>query len=175
MNDAVESIRPELERSDRSDVHGVWIRRFGVGLLAVVVVLALLNVFGQRASTTTARSAAADLTVHAPTRVRAGLLFQGKITIVAHQDLSKSSLVLGSGWLDGITMNTNEPSASTESSGPDGALVLSLGSLRAGQTFVQYFDYQVNPTSNSSRRQGVTLDSDGAPVVSVTRTMTVFP
>jgi hypothetical protein len=175
MHDAVESIRPEIDRSDRSDVHGVWIRRFGICLLVAVVILALFNVFGQRASTSTARSPVADLTVHAPTTVRAGLLFQGKITIVAHQDLAKASLVLGSGWIDGLTLNTNEPSAASETSGPSGALVLSLGALKAGQTFVQYFDYQVNPTSNSSRRQQMTLESGGTPVVSMTRTMTVFP
>jgi len=175
MNDAVESIRPELDRSDHSDVHGVWIRRFGICLLGAVVILALFNVFGQRASTSTARAAAADLTVHAPTTVRAGLLFQAKITVVAREDLPKTSLVLSHGWIDGFTMNTNEPSATSEASGPGGALVLSLGSLRAGQTYVQYFEFQVNPTSNSSRRQNVTVESDGAPVVSMTRTMTVFP
>jgi hypothetical protein len=175
MHDAVESIRPELDRSDRSDVHAVWVRRLGLCLMAAVVILALFNVFGQRASTLTGRSTEVDLAVHAPTTVRAGLLYQGEFTIVAHQDLTKVTLVLSRGWIDGFTVNTDEPSASSETSTADGGLELSVGSLQAGQTFVQYFDYQVNPTSVSSRRQDATVMSDGAPVVSVTRTMTVLP
>jgi hypothetical protein len=83
--------------------------------------------------------------------------------------------VLSSGWIDGLTLNTNEPSAPSETGGPNGSLVLSLGSLQAGQTFVQYFEYQVNPTSVGSRDQDMTLASDGAPVVSIARTLTVVP
>lgn len=82
---------------------------------------------------------------------------------------------MGSGWVDGLTINTDEPSASTETSGPGGSLVLSLGSLKAGETFVQYFEYQVNPTSVSSRVQQVTLRSRGVDLVSVRRTMTILP
>ena len=51
-------------------------RRTLLGLLAVLPVLALLNVFGQRPSTTSARAAAGDLAVTAPARLRSGLIFQ---------------------------------------------------------------------------------------------------
>lgn len=175
MHDVIEVIRPELNNSDRSDVHGVWIRRFGLLLLLAVVVLALSNVFGQRATTASAHSTAADLIVHSPTRVRAGLLYQAKITVVARQAIPAASLVLSSGWLDGLTQNTNEPTAPTETSGPGGSVTLTLGRLGPGQTFVQYLDYQVNPTSLSSRSQIVTLRSQGEPIVAVRRTLTVIP
>jgi hypothetical protein len=175
MHDVIESIRPAIDRSDRSDVHGVWIRRFGLLLLLSVTVLALFNVFGQRSSTVSAHSATADLVVHSPTRVRAGLLYQAKITIVARQAIPSASLQLSAGWIDGLTQNTSEPSAVSETSGPDGSLILTLGRLNPGQTFVQYLDYQVNPTSSSSRTQVVTLRSGSTPIVALHRTVTVIP
>lgn len=175
MSEAIDTIRPEIERSDRSDIHGVWIRRAGMLLLLAIAVLALLNVFGQRSSTASVHSAAADLTVHGPTRVRAGLLYQDKITVTAHQTIPKAALVLSSGFLDGLTQNTNEPSAVSETSGPGGSLVLTLGKLIPGQTFVQYLDYQVNPTSSGTRDQDVTLQSASAPIVTLRRQLTVIP
>jgi hypothetical protein len=175
MRNAMEVIEPELERSDRSGVYGVWVRRTGMLLMAAVTVVALCNVFGQRASDASGSSAAATVIVHSPSRVRAGLLFQGRITVEAHQALPAATLVLSRGWVDGLTMNTAEPSPSTQTSGPGGSLILGIGALHAGETFVQYFEYQVNPTSVSSRVQQVTLRSSGADVVSVRRTMTILP
>jgi hypothetical protein len=175
MHDVIEAIRPELDSSDRSDIHGVWVRRFGLLLLAAVAVLALLNVFGQRASTVSADSPAATLTVHSPTRVRPGLMYQATITVVAKRAIPAASIVLSRGWIDGLTQNTNEPSASTETSGPGGSLVFVIGPMRPGQTFVQYLEYQVNPTSISSRDQTVTIRSHRLPLVALHRTMTVIP
>jgi hypothetical protein len=153
----------------------VWIRRAGITLLAVVVVVALCNVVGQRASSATVHAAAADITVHAPTRVRPGLLFQARVTVVAHETLPKTELVFDKGWIDGLTINTNEPSASNETSAPGGGLSLTVGTLQAGQSYTHYFEYQVNPTSSSGRTQTVTVRSNGVPVVSLSRTLTVIP
>jgi hypothetical protein len=113
--------------------------------------------------------------VRAPSHARAGLMFQAKFTIVARQPIKAATLVLGSGWLDGITQNTNEPSASTETSAPNGGLSLSLGSLQPGQTFVQYLELQVNPTTAGTKPQPVTLDSGSTRLLSLDHTMTVFP
>jgi hypothetical protein len=175
MPDVIAPLSPDRRHSERAAVYGVWIRRFGVGLLLAVVVVALCNVLGQRASDATVRASAADITVHAPTRVRPGLLFQARVTVVAHQALPKAELVFNKSWIDGLTMNTNEPSASSETSGPDGSLILTLGALQAGQTYTQYFEYQVNPTSFGRRSQTVTVTSNGMPVVSLSRTLTVIP
>jgi hypothetical protein len=175
MHDVIAPIQPTLERSDRGDAIGVWLRRAGMCVLLAVIVVALFNVVGQRAGNATVRSSVADLSVRAPSRVRPGLLYQTKVIITAHERLSHASLRLGSGWIDGLTLNTEEPGASTETSGPNGSLVLSLGQLAAGQTFVQYLDYQVNPTSISSRSQTVAVISDGAVVVSLNHELTVIP
>jgi hypothetical protein len=175
MGDAFEPVHRASRGAGRGGAIDLWIRRAALGLLLAVTVLALCNVFGQRASSAGARNASADLTVHSPRTVRAGLLFQARFTIVAHRTLPAASLVLGSGWIDGLTLNTGEPSPTNETSGPGGSLKFDIGKLDAGETYTEYLEYQVNPTSSSSRTQLVTVESAGAPVVSLHRTMTILP
>jgi hypothetical protein len=175
MPDVLEPIREGRRAQERSAPRRVWVRRACCLLLAAVPVLALLNVVGQRAHDSTASSPAATLVLHAPSRLRPGLLYQTKFTIVAHQAIKDATLVLGNGWLDGLTMNTNEPSASSETTGPDGGVSLSLGSLNAGQTYVQYFDFQVNPTTIGRRTQSVILRSGSSQLLAFDHTLTVIP
>jgi hypothetical protein len=175
MAHAVEPIETGRASNDRWDRIGVWIRRGAMCLLAAFVVAALFNVFGQRASTQRATSSQAELELRAPGVTRPGLLFQARITITAKQMLTNVQLVLGRGWVDGLTMNTNEPIAASEASGPDGSLVFDLGALQPGQPWVQYLEFQVNPTSVSNRDQTLTVLSDEQPVVSLHRTMAIVP
>lgn len=175
MGDALEPIGTQREVTERPDRYGIWIRRFFLAVLLAVIVLALCNVFGQRASDVVIKNSVATLRVHSPATVRAGLLFQAKITVTAQQPLSDVQLVLGRGWIDGLTQNTLEPSPSSETSGPNGSLVFDIGSLPAGGSYTQYVEYQVNPTSVSRRAQVVTVRSKGTPVISLRRTMTIVP
>jgi hypothetical protein len=138
-------------------------------------VLALLNVLGQRATSARVSSPAATVTVHAPATVRVGLLFQAMITITAHQTLKAASLVLGNGWFDGLTINTSEPQASSETPGPDGGVTFSLGTLQPGPPYVEYLEFQVNPTSISRRSQPVELRANGTRLLALDHTMTVIP
>lgn len=170
--DPIESRRPTHDRYDRIEA---WVRRGIMCLLLGIVIVALTNTVGQRATTSHAASALASIELRAPATVRPGLLFQARITITVRQPLPRSELVLSHGWIDGLTLNTAEPSPSTQTSGPDGSLVFDLGELSPGATFTQYLDYQVNPTSISSRTQVMTLVSEGSPVVSLHRTMTIVP
>lgn len=175
MVDAVHPVASSRPLDDRHDRIGVWVRRAAMCILLAVVVVASLNVVGQRTSTSVATSSQAVLSVRAPTAVRPGLLFQLKISLTAREELPHAQLVLSSGWMDGFTLNSLEPGPAGESSGPDGSLVFDLGALQPGQTWVQYLEYQVNPTSISRRHQVVTLLSDTEPVVALGRTMTVVP
>jgi hypothetical protein len=77
--------------------------------------------------------------------------------------------------MDGLTLNTLEPGPSSETSGPDGSLVIDIGALQPGQTWVQYLEYQVNPTSVSRRHQTVSVLSNTKPIVTLQRTMTIVP
>jgi hypothetical protein len=151
-----------------------WVRRSLFGLVCVVPILALLNVFGQRPETTTGSAAAAQLSVSAPSRVRGGLLYQARFRITPTQKLTQATLVLASGWLDGMTINTLEPSPTSETS-IGGKLALDLGPIPAGQPYVLVIDFQVNPTNVGHRDQTVWLYDGDKALISVHRTITVFP
>ena len=69
-------------------------------------------------------------------------------------------LLLDPGWLEGITINTIEPSPIGEGS-RDGKLVLELGHIPAGATYLLFIQAQVNPTNIGHRSQDVAL-YDGA-------------
>jgi hypothetical protein len=151
-----------------------WLRRGLLGLVALVVVLGLFDVFGQETSTTRMEADSATLSVTAPGAVRGGLLFQARITTQAHTELRDATLVLNQAWIDGLTVNTIEPSPLNEAS-RDGDLVFELGHLRAGSKHVLYLDYQVNPTTVGSRTLRLELQDGQTPVTSLERTLRIFP
>ena len=152
----------------------IWVRRGLFGLVCVVPVLALLNVFGQRPESSTGAVAAAQLSVSAPAHVRGGLLYQARFTIAARKKLDQAELLLSRGWLDGLTINTLEPSPVSETS-HGGDLGLDLGPISAGQSYVLYIAFQVNPTSVGRQDQTVTLYDGNRALVTLHRTLTVFP
>jgi hypothetical protein len=161
----------DLEQRSRHN----WIRRSLFGLVCVVPILALLNVFGQRPETTTGTASAVQLSISAPSRVRGGLLYQARFHITpTDKKLNQATLVLASGWLDGMTINTLEPSPVSETS-INGKLALDLGPIPAGQSYVLAIDYQVNPTNVGHRDQTVWLYDGNKALITVHRTITVFP
>jgi len=170
-----EQIRAARELDERTAQWRLWLRRAGVVVLVAVPVVALFNLLGQRATTTTKSTPVVTVSLHAPDRIRTGLLFQAKVTIVAHRRLPAVTLDLGNGWIDGMTMNTDEPGGVTETSVPGGGLSLSFGTLQPNQPFVQYFEFQVNPTSSGSRSQSISVLSNKVPLVHLDHTMTVIP
>ena len=151
-----------------------WLRRGLVVLLATVILLALLGFVGQHPSTVRAEGQAAALGVNSPDSIRGGLLYQARFTIDAHQDLKDATLVLSREWIDGLTVNTIEPSPLNEAS-DDGDLVLDLGHIAAGARYVLYMDYQVNPTTVGSRTLEVELKDGEQHVTSLTRDQRIWP
>jgi hypothetical protein len=151
-----------------------WLRRGLLCLVGVIALLALLGIFGQRPSSARVSADEATLEISAPGAVRGGLLFQARFTIETHRALQDATLVLGSGWLDGLTVNTIEPGPVNEAS-RNGKLALELGHLPAGAKHVLYVEYQVNPTSVGRRTQTVELDDGEQPILTTHRTLTIFP
>lgn len=151
-----------------------WLRRALVGLVALVLVVALFGFVGQSTSTTRAETATATLSVDSPDAVRGGLLYQTRFTIMAHQELQHATLVLNENWIDGLTVNTIEPSPVNEAS-RDGDLALELGHLAAGTKYVLFMDYQVNPTTVGSRTLELELDDGEQPIASLTRSLRIWP
>jgi hypothetical protein len=149
-------------------------RRIGIALLSVLCLLGLANLFGQRPGTSKAATAAASLSVYAPAHLRSGLYFEARFHVVAHRELKKATLVLDPGWAEGITINTIEPSPIGEASA-DGKIVLTLGHVPAGKSYIVFVQLQVNPTNLGRRAQNVELDDGTTPLLRIKRTVTIFP
>ena len=151
-----------------------WLRRGLLALLALFILAALLSVFGQRSTTSTAAGPAATLTVAAPERLRGGLVFEGRFEIAAHRTIQTPRLVLDGGWMEGMILNTSEPTPSTETS-RDGRLVLDFDEIPAGTTFTYWSQWSVNPVNVGHRSQDVALFDGPRELVSVHRQVTIFP
>ena len=153
-----------------------WVRRFYLALLLVLVVLALFDVFGQRTSTATSVAPRrATLSVDAPKRLRGGLLYQVRISVVAHSTIDQPRLVLSSDWFDGLTLNTLEPAALGEDS-RQGAITFTYGGLAPGDRLDVFTQWQVNPTSKlGGRAATVELDDGSRPITRVDHKLTVLP
>jgi hypothetical protein len=153
----------------------IWWRRGVLLLLTAFIVVALLDVLGQRPQTTRAVVPEATLSVYAPDTVRGGDLFEARIHVTAHEDLKRATLKLDPGWAEGMSMNTIEPSPLAEAS-DDGRLVFTLGHIPKGRSFILFLQFQVVPTNVAwHRRQNVELD-DGPRVLAVIHhTITVLP
>jgi hypothetical protein len=149
-------------------------RRTGVIVIVLFLGAGLLNAFGQRPQTSVAGVDQATLKVYSPMRVRAGLYYEARFTIHALQELKDASLVLSSGWLEGITLNTVEPSPVGESS-RDGSPAFDLGHIPAGNKYILFLHFQVNPTNVGRRDQDVELYDGEKRLFTVHRTITVFP
>jgi hypothetical protein len=145
-----------------------------LALVAAAVALGLANAFGQRPETLTARSAKADLELLAPAHLRGGLLYQARFTILAHEKLAHAVLRLTPGWAESQTINTIAPSPVAQTS-RDGDLLFTLGSVPKGQHYTLYLDFQVNPTNVGRRAADVVLYDGNARLLSIDRTITVFP
>lgn len=145
-----------------------------IGLLAAIGVAGLLNLLGQRPTTTTATAARAELEVFAPTRLRGGLFYEGRISVLAREPLDDAVLVLDPGWTEQMSINTIEPAAAEES-GREGRLALGYGKLEPGERLVVFLQLQVNPTNVGRRSQGVELRDGPTLVARADRTVTLFP
>ena len=152
----------------------MWFRRGLLALIAIVPLLGLFNVFGQRPTDSQASGPGATLELSAPTRAPGGLLFQAHYTIEAQRDLQNAALVLHPDWLQGMTLNTLEPSP-TEETSDNGALRFEFGHIAAGDRFDVFLQYQVNPTAVGKRKQWVDLVDGQSRIASIQRGLFIFP
>jgi hypothetical protein len=174
MADIPDGIVLKRDRELAGRAHEIWVRRALFSLLVAVPILALVNLFGQRPGTSTAASGAAKLVVYAPARVRSGLLFEARFRIEARRKLENAALVLDPGWLEGMTVNSIAPSPNKQTS-ENGLLRLDLGKIEAGQKYRLFIYFQVNPTNVGHRSQDVELDDGSQRLMSIQRTITIFP
>jgi hypothetical protein len=88
--------------------------------------------------------------------------------------MENATLVLDSGWLESMHVNTIEPAPVDELS-RDGRLALSFGPVAAGETATAYLEFQVNPTNVGRRSQVVELRDGDRLLARADRTVTIFP
>ena len=83
-------------------------------------------------------------------------------------------IVLERGWVEGMQVNSIEPSPVGEAS-RNGRLSFELGHIPAGESFVLYIEIQVNPTNVGRRVQNVELLDGDTHIATLNREITVFP
>jgi hypothetical protein len=162
-----DGLSAERNRDLRGRARHPAYRRGLLCLVAVLPVLALLNVFGQRPTVTSAQAAPADLKVTAPARLRSGLIFQVRVEVAAHRAISSPQLTFSQGWWDSMS-ETDETSS-------NGRVTLTYGKLAAGHTLTVWLYFQVNPTNVGKRSEDIELNDGSHPVTSVHRSLTTFP
>jgi hypothetical protein len=155
--------------------HGPLVRRAILSLIALISILGLLNVFGQRPVTTVASAPAATLKLYAPEHLRSGLLWSARFHIYANQELKDATLVLDPGWAEGMSINTVEPSPVGEAS-RNGKLAFDLGHIPRGSSYILFLQFQVNATNVAWRRsQNVELDDGAKQVLFLHHHVTIYP
>jgi hypothetical protein len=163
-----EENRDALERVDLAG------RRIFFTFIVIVAIAAALNVFGQRPVVTTVSAESAELEVFAPTALRGGLYYEGRLTVRPKREIDKATLVFDSGWTEQMQINTIEPSPVGEAS-RGGKLTLEYGHFGRGEKLVVYLQFQVNPTNVGWRSQDVELYDDRTLLALADRTVKVFP
>jgi hypothetical protein len=151
-----------------------WVRRALLCAIAVLPVLAVLNVFGQHPTTTSGGTRAVSVNVTAPERLRSGLVFQVRLQVTAHQDVKQLEFVFDRGWWESMSVNSSVPEPSEESSS-DGRVVFDYGKLGAGHTHVSWIYFQVNPTNVGDRQENIDVKDGERELVHIHRSMTIFP
>lgn len=151
-----------------------WLRRVLLLVPLALIVLGLLNVFGQRMVTASAASPEASLSVTAPRHARSGVIYAARFRIEATSDLRQATLVLDQGWADGYTVNGQAPQPLTQGSA-DGRLVYGFGHVPAGHKLVFWLSLQVNPTTVGRHPQDVRLYDGKKLLATVRRSVFIFP
>ena len=154
--------------------HRPFVRWALLSLVGLLLLLGLLNVFGQNPQTDTVSADGVELEVNSPQRLRSGLFFMSRFTIRAEREVKAATLVLDPGWLEGITLNTLTPAPVGEAN-RDGKVALDLGRVPAGTKHVFFLHFQVNPTELGRRAQNVELYDGETPLLEIDRTVTIFP
>jgi hypothetical protein len=174
----VADVPDELTLRRNRDLEGrekrPWVRRALLTIVAALLILALLNVFGQRPGTSKAASRDATLTLYATSRIRSGLYYEARFRVRALRELKDARLVLDPGWLEGMTVNTIEPGPVGEAS-DNGRLSFDLGHIPAGGSYLLFIQTQVNPTNVGRRSQDVRLYDGKRLLTTLDRTITIFP
>jgi hypothetical protein len=169
----------ELDEGVHRDLRGrfvaPWGRRVLLTVLTVLVIAALVNLFGQHATDSSARSSAGGLDVTAPSALRGGDIYQVRLTLRAGAHaLAHPTVLLDSGWFDGMTFNGAVPDPMQQSD-VGGRVAMQFDGVPAGQHSTVWLSFQANPTTVGHRKANAELDDGNTVIARVHRTLTIFP
>jgi hypothetical protein len=143
--------RPEgIEHRHIHAASGSIFRRwpFGLGGLAIVLVPAFFGVYGNDA-TLEADASEVRFTVEGPARIRNGEFFEITVAVEAKQNIEDLVMLVGSGLLRDVTVNTLLPDPS-EHGFRDDSFEFRFGPLNAGERLQVKIDSQINPDHTPS-------------------------
>jgi hypothetical protein len=150
------------------------VRRGLLLLLALLVVAALLDLFGQHPTTSKAAAPFATLEVQSPHTLRGGLIFQTRLTVHARTTIRHPTLVLQHGWFESMSVNSIVPDPVQQST-VDGNVRLVYPTLLAGHSATTWIYFQVNPTNIARRSENVVLEGGRGQRIVVHRSVVVLP
>src|SRR5436309_3670810 len=159
---------------DRQGRPGPWVRWLCLGLLAVVPICALLDVFGQRTIVSSDSTPAAALTLFAPSSARGGLMYTAQFKIEARKELKNATLVLAPGWADQYTLNGTSPQPSSENS-QNGKIAFSLVDIPQGNVYTEFVSLQVNPINVGDHSQTVWLYDGKRQIAVIHHSIMIWP
>jgi hypothetical protein len=174
MSDALFSELHHAQAGPGSRAAGAWTRRGFIALFTLLMAIAVLGVFGQETTSSTATAAGATLRLNAPEHVRGGLFFQSRVEVRATSRIQYPRLVLDEGWVEGMQMNSIEPSPQSEAS-RQGRLVLSYDTLEPGDVLKVWLQFEVDPTYPGKRAYGIEIDDQATRLARVDRDLRVWP
>lgn len=93
-----------------------WIRRALLAVLGIPLLPALTGAIGQSTRSLVAGGAGARLRVEVPDVLRGGLMWRARIAVRATRTIRHRRIILGPGFLEGMQVNTIEPSPQSEAS-----------------------------------------------------------
>jgi hypothetical protein len=171
---APDTLTLKTNRDRKNWWQSVWIRRALLLIPTAVVALAIADVLGQRPSTSSGLAPSARLSVTAPTHARSGLIYAARFRVDATTDLKNATLILEPGWADGYTVNGEAPQPLTQGSA-DGRLNFGFGHIPAGKQLTFWLSLQVNPTTIGTHHQTVQLYDGKKLLLTVQRSVLIFP
>lgn len=174
MAELPEGLTPERNRDLSGPLASPVYRHVLLCCIAVLPILALLNVFGQHSTTSAVHTPAVDVSVTAPSRLRSGLIFQVRVEVRAHRNIKQLEAVFDRGWWEAMSINSIVPEPS-ESSSEEGQVVLDYGKLEPNEKVVFWIYVQANPTNLGKRREDVEIRDNKTPLAHIHRDITIFP
>lgn len=93
MAAAPDQLTFKRHRDLEGHAHRPFVRWALLTLIGLLVLLGLLNAFGQRPQTDTAAANGVELEVYSPHRVRSGLFFMTRFTIRAERELRAATSI----------------------------------------------------------------------------------